>query len=141
MTEASPQTSYRQCALTRLARAEELYRSITPEDRATAFCEMAQVASLIWDAVIDAVTAAYVESGGAPTGRSTEIRVYARNVLPDVYEYWKGPAWLHNFQHRPHRDSNALSNACRYTARLLTLLNRHLPEPLRLPADSFGWLS
>ena len=141
MTEASLQTSYRQCALARLARAEELYRAITPEGRATAFCEMAQVASLVWDAVVDAITAAYAESGGEPSGRSTEIRVYAQNALPDVYGYWKGPAWLHNFQHRPHQDSSAFSNAFRYTARLLTQLNRYLPEPLRLPTDSFSWLS
>ena len=140
MTEATPQ-AYRQCALSRLSRAEELFRAIASETRATAFCELAQVASLLWDAVIDAVTAAYVHGGGAPSGRSTEIRAYVKRALPDVYGYWKGPSWLHNFQHRPYQDISAFNSACRYTSNLLTQLNTRLAESLRLPANSFGWLS
>lgn len=140
MVEASAQT-YRQCAVARLARAEEIYRAISPETRATAFCEMAQVASLIWDAVIDAVAVAYMAGGSTPSGNSTEIAQYAKRRLPDVYYFWYGPARLHNFQHRPYLNSGAFEFASRRTAVLLTQLNDHLPEPLRLPADSFGWLS
>ena len=140
MAEASPE-SYRQCALARLARAEEQYRAINPETRATAFCEMAQVASLIWDAVIDAVAVAYMAGGSTPSGNSTELSRYAKRGLPEVYQYWYAPARLHNFQHRPYMNSGAFDFSSRRTAVLLTQLNRHLPEPLRLPADSFGWLS
>ena len=132
---------YRQCALARLERAADLYQAIPPETRSTAFCELAQVASLIWDAVINAITVVFVESGGTPSGNSTEIRAYAKSVLSDVYGYWRGAAWLHNFQHRPHGNMSAFDNACRYTANLLTQLNGHLPEPLHLPADSLAWLS
>ena len=140
MAEASPQT-YRQCAMTRLERAEEMYRAISPETRATALCELAQVASLIWDAVIDAVAVSYMAGGSTPSGNSTELSQYAKTELPDVYEFWHGPARLHNFQHRPYLGEGAFDFACQRTAALLTSLNRHLPEPLRLPADRFDWLS
>ena len=139
MAEASPQ-AYRQCALARLERAEELYRAIHPETRATAFCELAQAASLIWDAVIDAVAALYIDRGATPSGNSVELRQYVKTELPEVYDYWHGPARLHNFQHRPYLD-DAFDFGCRRTAVLLAALNDHLPESLRLPADSFGWLS
>ena len=140
MAEESPQ-SYRHCAMARLARAEELYRSISPETRPSAFCEMAQVASLIWDAVIDAVAVAYMTGGGAPSGNSTELRGYAKAQFPEMYRNWGGPAKLHNFQHRPYQTPGEFNEACLTTAKLLTQLNGHLPEPLRLPTDSFSWLS
>lgn len=140
MADADPET-YRQCAISRLACAEEMYRAINPETRATAFCELAQVASLIWDAVIDVVSAAYMAGGGTPSGNSTEIRQYAKTALPIVYRYWKGPARLHNFQHRPYQSTELFAEHCEDTADLLLQLNGYLPESLRLPAESFGWLS
>ena len=139
MTEASAQ-EYRQCALARLARAEELYRTISPEARPTAFCELAQVASLIWDAVIDAVSVAYMNGGGTPSGNSIQMRGYAKSALPHVYQEWQGPSRLHNFQHRPYQSTCTFEEACLTTSNLLVQLNGYLPEPLRLPADSFGWL-
>ena len=140
MAEASPET-YRQCAMARLQRAEEMYRAISPEARAMAFCEMAQVASLIWDAVIDAVAISYMAGGSTPSGNSTELSRYAKAELPDVYYYWYGPARLHNFQHRPYLSNHTFNFARRRTAVLLAMLNNHLPEPLRLPSDSFDWLT
>ena len=140
MAEASPQT-YRQCAMTRLERAEEMYRAISPETRATDFCELAQVASLIWDAVIDAVAISYMAGGSTPSGNSTELSQYTKTELPDVYEFWHGPARLHNFQHRPYLNDGAFDFARHRTAVFLATLNGHLPEPLRLPADKFDWLS
>ena len=140
MVDAGPET-YRQCAVARLERAEELYRSITPEARATAFCELAQVASLIWDAVIDAISTAFVSGGGAPSGNSIEMRNYAKEALPIAYRYWKGPVRLHNFQHRPYQSTELFTEHCEDTADLLRELNGYLPEPLRLPADGFDWLS
>ena len=139
MAEASPQT-YRQCAISRLQRAEEMYRAIRSETRVTAFCELAQIASLIWDAVIDAVAVSYMAGGSTPSGNSTELSQYAKAELPDAYEFWHGPARLHNFQHRPYLNYDAFDFACRRTAVFLETLNRRLPEPLRLPADSFNWL-
>ena len=118
-----------------------MYQAIDPVTRATAFCELSQVASLIWDTVIDSISIAYVVSGGAPSGNSIEIRQYAKTALPIVYRYWKGPVRLHNFQHRPYQSSGLFAEHCEDTADLLTQLNHHLPEPLRLPADSYGWLS
>lgn len=98
MADADPET-YRQCAMARLARAQALYGAINPESRSTAFCELAQVASLIWDGVIDAVSIAYITDGGEPSGVSTQVRQYAKTAMPDVYGHWTGPGWLHNFQH------------------------------------------
>ena len=140
MDEPTQQT-YHQCAVARLARARELYLAISPESRLTASCEMAQVASLVWDAVIDAIATMYMGSGSAPSGNSTEMRRYAKSALPDVYEYWGGPGRLHNFQHRPYQDIGVFHEGRLLAAGLFSQLNDHLPEPLRLPADSFGWLS
>ena len=140
MTEASDQ-GYRRCALARLARAEELYRTISPEARPSAFCELAQVASLIWDAVIDAISIAYMNGGSTPFGKSIDMRGYAKSALPHVYQEWQGPIRLHNFQHRPYQPTGAFEEACLITANLLTGLNGYLPEPLRLPVNSFGWLT
>ena len=112
-----------------------------PETRATAFCELAQVASLIWDAVIDAISIAYMSGGGEPSGNSIEMRNYAKETLPIVYRYWKGPVRLHNFQHRPYQSTELFAEHCEDTADLLTELNGYLPEPLRLPADRFDWLA
>lgn len=140
MDEATAQ-AYRQCAMARLERAQELYRSIGPETRQPAFCELAQVSSLIWDAVIDALATVYMDRGGAPSGNSVELRGYAKSELPDVYRYWSGPGRLHNFQHRPYQDVDLFHEGCLLTARLFLQVNTHLPEPLRLPADRFGWLS
>ena len=139
MAEASAQT-YRQCAMARLERAAGMYRAINPESMGTAFCELAQIASLIWDAVIDAVAISYMAVGSTPSGKSTELSQYAKAELPDVYEYWHGPARLHNYQHRPHLGDNAFDFGCQRTAVFLTMLNGYLPEGLRLPAESFDWL-
>ena len=140
MADAGP-GPYRQCAMARLERAEELYRAISPETRATAFCELAQVASLIWDAVIDAISVAYMAGGGEPSGHSAQMREYAKEALPIAYRYWKGPIRLHNFQHRPYQRIELFAEHCEDTADMLTNINGYLPEPLRLPADSFGWMS
>ena len=131
---------YRQCAMARLARAEELYRSINPEARATAFCELAQVASLIWDAVIDAISVAYTVGGGEPSGKSAQMREYAKEALPIAYRYWKGPIRLHNFQHRPYQRIELFDEHCEDTAGMLANINDYLPGPLRLPPESFDWL-
>ena len=139
MAEASAQ-AYRQCAMARLAQAKELYRAISPEARPAAFCELAQIASLIWDAVIDAISVAYMNGGGTPSGNSTEIRGYAKGALPNAFQEWHGPSRLHNFQHRPCQSIGVFDEACLITANLLTQLNGYLPEPLRLPPDSFDWL-
>ena len=140
MVNAGPH-SYRQCAIARLERAEEIYLAISPKTRTTAFCELAQVASLIWDAVIDAISVAYMAGGGAPSGNSIEMRQYAKASLPIAYRYWKGPIRLHNFQHRPYQSTALFAEHCEDTADLLIQLNAYLPETLRLPSDSFDWLT
>ena len=140
MAEESPQ-SYRQCAIARLARAEGMYRALNQDALPTAFCELAQVSSLIWDAVIDTIATVHMTNGGIPSGNSPELRGYTKAEFPEIYRNWGGPARLHNFQHRPYQPINEFDEACRTTARLLTQLNSHLPESMRLPVDSFAWLS
>lgn len=127
--------------MARLQRAEEMYRAIRSETRATAICELAQIASLIWNAVKDTLAVSYMAGGSTPSGNSTELSRHAKAELPDVYEFWHGPARLHNFQHRPYLNYDAFDFARRRTAVFLATLNGRLPAALRLPSDRLAWLS
>ncbi len=103
--------------------------------------ELAQVASLIWDATIDLVSALALSNGVRLTGRSSDMSDYAKHQLPDIYEEWQGPARLHNFQHKPDHPESGFRQSCQSAGALLPMLNAELPPHLQLPADCWEWLA
>ena len=102
--------------------------------------ELAQVASLIWDATIDLVSALALLNGVGLSGRSADMSDYAKRSLPDVYDYWRGPARLHNFQHKPNRPEPDFRESCNDAGTALSMLNVELPAQLRIPANCWQWL-
>ena len=103
--------------------------------------ELAQVASLIWDATIDLVSALALLNGVRLTGRSGDMSDYAKRQLQDVYRLWRGPARLHNFQHKPDHPESGFRQSCQYAGAALILLNSKLPAHLQLPAECWEWLA
>ena len=103
--------------------------------------ELAQVASLIWDATIDLVSALALLNGVRLTGRSGDMSDYAKRQLPKIYEEWQGPARLHNFQHKPDHPESGFRQSCQSAGTLLPLLNAELPSHLQLPAECWEWLA
>ena len=64
--------------------------------------EVPKVAALVWDAVIDILSAPALLGGGNATGASSDLRPYARHNSPNTtFRYWRNPARLHNVQHKP----------------------------------------
>ena len=103
--------------------------------------ELAQVASLIWDATIDLVSALALLDGVGLSGRSADMSDYAKRQLPDIYDYWRGPARLHNFQHKPDHPAPGFRESCQDAGTALSLLSAELPPQLQLPADCWEWLA
>ena len=97
--------------------------------------ELAKVASLIWDGVMDLLSALTTLDGDTPSGHSSDLRQYARQILTrDEYSLWRDLARLHNFQHKPNHPETVFRSSCRGTASLLELFSQRLPPQLRLPA-------
>ena len=88
-------------AESRLTRARRRFDLTASQSYAERRGELAQIASLVWDATIDMVSALALLIGVALTGRSSDMTDYAKRRLPDAYVDWPGPARLHNFQHKP----------------------------------------
>lgn len=103
--------------------------------------ELAKVASLIWDGAMDVLSALITLDGDSPSGRSSDLRQYARQVMTrDQYSLWRDLARLHNFQHKPNHSETVFRSSCRGTASLLELFNGRLPAQLQLPAECWEWL-
>jgi len=104
--------------------------------------ELAKVASLIWDGVMDVLSALVTLDGNTPSGSSASLRQYAQHILTrDEYNPWRDLARMHNFQHKPNHTEAVFRSSCRGVGSLLTLLNGRLPVPLQLPASCFNWLA
>ena len=103
--------------------------------------ELAQVASLIWDATIDLVLALALLNGVGVSGRSSDMSDYAKRQLEDVYRRWQGPARLHNFQHKPNHPESEFRQSCQSAGAALALLDAKLPAQLQLPAECWEWLT
>ena len=129
-------------ARSRLDEAGERYRNIPASEFEANRGELAKIASLIWDAVIDVLSAMALLDGMTLSGRSTELVRYAKQGLGDAISarLW-APAKLHNFQHKPDQTEPDFREACYFTGILLQLLNDRLPVALQLPVPSRNWLS
>ena len=129
-------------ARSRLDEAGARYRNIPAQEFEANRGELAKIASLIWDAVIDVLSALALLDGMTLSGRSTDLLRYAKRELGGVISArWWAPAQLHNFQHKPDHPESDFRRACHFTGVLLQLLNDRLPAGLQLPATSRGWLA
>ena len=128
-------------ARSRLDEAGARYRNIPASEFEANRGELAKIASLIWDAVIDVLSALALLDNITLSGRSTDLVRYAKQELgEEIKGQWWAPAQLHNFQHKPDHPESDFQRACRFTGVLLQLLNDQLPAALQLPATSRGWL-
>ena len=104
--------------------------------------EVAKVASLVWDAAIDILSALALLEGVNVTGISSDMRRYARYNLPTgLMRYWHNLARLHNFQHKPNLPEPDFRVELYYAGTMLEDFNTRLPQPWRLPAARFAWLT
>lgn len=128
-------------AESRLTRARRRFDLTASQSYAEHRGEMAQIASLVWDATIDMVSALALLNGVALTGRSSDMSDYAKWQLSDAYVHWQGPARLHNFQHKPDHPEPEFWSACLEAGDALLLLNQRLPAHLQLTAECWEWLA
>ena len=129
-------------ATSRLTEAGARYRNIPPPEFEANRGELAKIASLIWDAVIDVLSALALLDNMTLSGRSTDlVRYMKRELGREINAQWGAPAMLHNFQHKPDHPESDFRQACHFTGILLELLNDRLPAALQLPAPSRGWLA
>ena len=128
-------------AESRLTRARRRFDLSASQSYAERRGELAQIASLVWDATIDLVSALALLDGVAVTGRSSDMSDYAKREQAGAYLDWPGPARLHNFQHKPNHPEPEFQLACRRASFVLSRLNRRLPVRLQLPADCWEWLA
>ena len=133
-------TDYAGYAESRLTVARRLFEATASQLYTERRGELAQVASLIWDATIDLVSALALLNGLRSTGRSADMSDYAKRELQDVYQRWRGPARLHNFQHKPDHPELEFRQSCRRAGTALSLLNVELPAQMQLPAECWEWL-
>ena len=136
-----PQT-YIGYARSRLAEAGVRYRNIPAQEFEANRGELAKIASLTWDAVIDVLSTLALLDDRTLSGRSTDLVQYVKKELGDeINGQWWAPAQLHNFQHKPDHPEPAFIEACHHTGILLQLLNARLPAALQLPEPSRSWLA
>ena len=128
-------------AESRLTVARRRFEATVSQPYAERRGELAQVASLIWDATIDLVSALALLNGVGVSGRSSDMSDYAKRQLPRIYEEWQGPARLHNFQHKPDHPEAGFGQSCQSAGAALALLDAKLPAQLQLPAECWEWLT
>ena len=128
-------------AESRLTRARRRFDLTASQSYAERRGELAQIASMVWDATIDLVSALALLDGVAVTGRSSDMTDYAKRRQPDAYLDWPGPARLHNFQHKPNHPEPGFQSACLEASGVLSQLNQQLPPRLQLPAECWEWLA
>ena len=141
MTNPTP-ADYCQFADSRLGEArDKLQRAVALryEDN---IGEVAKVASLVWDAAIDILSALALLDGENVTGVSSDMRQYARYSSRTIaFHYWRHLARLHNFQHKPNLPERAFRLELYYTGMMLESFNLQLPQPMQLTTDRFAWLT
>ena len=136
-----PAALYCRLAASRLAEAEAKHARATVLPYPDDILELAKTASLVWDAAMDILSALQTGDGAEPSGRSSDMRQYARHRLPaNIYDHWPRLAGLHNFQHKPTQPISMFREALWYSGVMLQLLNARLQPTLQLPSDHFQWM-
>ena len=130
----------------RLSNAQDLYRQSRGRQYADAFLEFADVSMLVWSAGIDVISALMLLDGQTNLGTSTNRRYYLKQNLDfahpqrDLWGSWRHLARLHNFQHNLDMPQEQFELNCRGSGGFIVELNELLPDDLRLPPESYGWL-
>ena len=133
---------YCRFADSRLTEARDKFRRAVVLGHVDNIGEMAKVASLVWDAAIDILSALALLVGENPTGVSSDLRRYARHNFPNTtFRYWRNLARLHNFQHKPNLPENEFRAELYFTGIMLDILSNQLPHRMHLAADSLIWLT
>lgn len=137
-----PAATYLEYAESRLHEAGERCERALLRGYARNLGELAKVASLIWDGVMDILSALFTLDGDTPSGSSAALRRYAQKILTtDEYNLWRGLARLHNFQHKPGHTETVFRTACHDVATLVGLFNNRLPVSMQLSPDVLNWLA
>ena len=127
---------YCRIAESRLTEAGSRRAQSAADNHTDAIIERAKIASLVWDATMDVLSALAIRDGENPPGRSSYLRQYARNRLTEsAYNYWRNLARLHNQQHKPSLPENDFRRELHYAGIFLTLLSDLLPDELRLAPE------
>ena len=133
---------YCRFADSRLTEARDKFQRAVVLGYAGNIVEVAKVASLIWDAAIDILSALALLDGEDATGRSSNLRQYARRSFSSIAQrYWRNLARLHNFQHKPNLSESEFRREIYYTGIMLDYFNNQLPPPMQLAAYSLIWLT
>ena len=138
---------YCRFADSRLTEARDKFQRAVVLGYAGNIVEVAKVASLIWDAAIDLISAL-----ASLNGRRGCYRQYPRMCVstpktnmksfPSIARrYWRHLARLHNFQHKPNLLENEFRLELYYTGMMLDYFNNQLPPPMQLAAYSLIWLT
>ena len=136
-----PAALFCRLAASRLAEAEAKYARAAGLSYPDDVMELAKLASLVWDAALDILSALQTGDGEEPSGRSSDLRQYARHHLPaTIYDQWPQLARLHNFQHKPVLPAAGFLRYLHLSGVMLQLLNDRLPTTLQLPSDRFRWM-
>ena len=135
-------SDYCRFATSRLVEGENKLREAAALSYDNNMGEVAKVASLVWDAAIDMLSALALLNQVDATGVSSDLRRYARRDFPEIVsQRWHHLARLHNFQHKPNLPEPQFRLELYYVGNMLELFNRRLPQQLRLPLSSFDWFS
>ena len=135
-------SEYCRFATSRLVEGEYKFREAVALNYEDNIGEVAKVASLVWDAAIDMLSALALSNQVEVTGVSSDMRRYARRDFPEIVsQRWHHLARLHNFQHKPNLPEPQFRLELYYVGNMLELFNRRLPRQLRLPVSSFYWFS
>lgn len=135
-----------QAAQRRLNNAFDIYRRASNRRYEDAFLEFADVAMLVWSAGVDVASALMRLDDQSDLGTSSRRWRYVTRVLHTTYPQrelrtgWRHLARLHNFQHNLNMPQSQFEPACRGSGQLINELNGLVPDDLRLPPESYGWL-
>ena len=133
---------YCRFAGSRLVEARDKFQTAVTMDYDDHIGEIAKVASLVWDAAIDVLSALALLDGEAVTGVSSRMRQYAKRKYQAIVDQsWTHLARLHNFQHKPNLPETEFRTELYYTGLMLEIFNLQLPQPMQIAADGFTWLS
>ena len=133
---------YCRFADSRLAEAKDKLQSVVALGYNDNIVEAAKIASLVWDAAIDILSALALQDGLEVTGVSSDMRQYARHNLPErLFRNWHHLARLHNFPHKPNLPENEFLAELYYAGNMLASFNGHLPQSMQLSTDRFAWLT
>ena len=137
---------YLRAARRRLNAAAAIYRQSRVLHYDDAFLDYADIAMLVWSAGVDVTSALMLLDGRSALGTSTRRREYLTQTLHATYpdkelrSGWRHLARLHNFQHNLDMPQAQFESACHGSGHLINELNELLPEGMRLPPESYGWL-